>query len=310
MSRFALTAALLLVAPGALAQAVTRPVVTASAGYLRGPDFYDDEGNAEGGNSTLTAFSLRLGAEAPVYRRDRVTVSGGGRLSAASLRLENLGGGGLRLQSVEAYGRVGTRDASVLLGASLDLGKGLYEQSDSFHPNSDGQNAVFAQLRGEIDAGPACLFAEADGALTFTSRSAFTLTAMDGRETDIPVDIDNGDLFGVQVGASASVGPLEVGLAAFYAGRTDGTYSLAAAIPDGFPTGFPATQPIQTPYEEALGIIPSVSYRAPGGRLVVRAEGAVSGFALMENTPVGFTLSGKNGWTTRPAVTLSASVGL
>ena len=171
---------------------------------------------------------------------------------------------------------------------------------------------MFAQLRGEVAAGPASLFAQADGALTFTDRSTFAFSDAVGNQTDVAIDVDNGDLYGVQVGASVPVGPVEVGLAAFVAGRTAGSVSY----PDGFPPGLdgfpdpPREQEIQTPYRSAVGLIPSVAYRAPGGRLVARLDGAVSGFALMENTPVGITLAGREGWVTRPALTLSASVSL
>lgn len=57
-----------------------------------------------------------------------------------------------------------------------------------------------------------------------------------------------------------------------------------------------------------------MTYRAPGGRLALRADGSFTGYVGLEDIPLGFTLSTgggpDDGPDVRPAVTVSASVGL
>ena len=75
MSRLALAAALLLAAPAALAQAVTRPTVSVSAGAMRAvfegvsitPDGPGESSEAR------TFYMAALGGEVPVYARGPLT---------------------------------------------------------------------------------------------------------------------------------------------------------------------------------------------------------------------------------------------
>ena len=126
----------------------------------------------------------------------------------------------------------------------------------------------------------------------------------------VDLAVDTGDPYGVQVGAAVPAGPVVLGLAVFYAARTEGRFEYLDGVPDGFPDDVPAVQPVSYGYREAFGVIPSVEYRAPGGRLRARLEGAFSEFYAMENVPVGITLSGESGPVTRPAATLRGGVGL
>ena len=299
--------------PAALAQAVTRPTVTALAGVLRATRGYDGFGDTSGGFATVTALSVGLGGEVPFLRRGALTASAGARLSAASYGLD-LGdgatfGGDLRLQAFDVYGRLGTDRASARLGVSLDLGRGLYDQAESFNVSSDGQHALVGQLRGEVPAGPVLLFARADVSLTTADELQVLVNSVeDPVGTLVDVAVDTGDIYGVQVGASVPAGPVVLGLAVFTAGRTEGRLEYPDGVLERY--GFPAVQPVQYGYGRAFGVIPSVEYRAPRGGLTVRAEGSFSDFYAMENVPVGITLAGENGAVTRPALTVSVGVGL
>ena len=307
--------------PEALAQAVTRPTITVSAGVLRAPDAYDQEGNTSGESeafdaATTVSYSVGLGAEVPLLLRGGATVSAGARLTAASYGIQfedDTFGGDLVPQNLMVYGRAGTSQASALLGVALDLGLNFYDQlgGSTRDVNSDGQHALVGQLRGEIPAGPARLHAQADASLTFADETQLLINSIED-PVGVPVDvaIDTGNPYGVQVGAAVPAGPVVLGLAVFYAARTEGRFEYLDGVPDGFPDGVPAVQPVNYGYREAFGVIPSVEYRAPGGRLRARLEGAFSEFYAMENVPVGLTLSGASGPVTRPAATLRVGVEL
>lgn len=331
MARLTLAAALLLAAPTVLAQAVTRPAVTVTAGILRSSDFYNEQGDTTDDFAKTRSFSASLGAEAPVWRRAGQTVSAGATLTLASysLVLNSPDGpdvdpldGRLRPQRLDVFGRIGNTWASALLGASLNLGRDPNDFDIEFDPeaspdnappyyfNSDGQHAITAQLRGAYPAGRVRLTGQIDAALTFTNR--VTVPVFDFNSPDTPsssdtdIDVDNGNPVSMHLGADVLVGPVTVGLAGFYAYRSEGSVEYV----DGAPAGFPAIQPNQLGYRSALGLIPSVAFRTPDGRVTVRAEGAFSDFYAMEGTPVGLTLSGEFGPVARPALTLSASIGL
>lgn len=332
-----LAAALLLAAPAALAQAVTRPVVSVSAGVLRSSDFYDVEGNATDDAARTRSFAASLGAEAPVLRRGDLAVSAGALFALASYSViigdpdgpdfEPLDGA-LRPQRLDLFGRVGNAQISALLGASLNLGRDPYDfdyiEFDPEMPpddiptygfNSDGQHAVIAQISGAYPLGPVRLVGQADAALTFANR--ISTPVFDNLDPDDPtppifaeIDVDGGDLFSGRLGVEVPVGPIAVGLAGFYASRTTGSFRYVDGVPPGFPPDVPAEQSEPFGYRSVAGLIPSVAFRTPDGRVAVRAEGAFSSFYTMEGAPVGITLSGKDGPVARPAVTLSASVGL
>lgn len=331
MPRLVLAAAFLLAAPAVLAQAVTRPVVTVSAGVLRSTEIYNEDGNTSGNALAIRAASASLGAEAPVWRRGGTTVSAGAALVASSYGLffdsgDALLEGRLRPQRLDVFGRVGNAWVSALLGASLNLGRDPYDSDAEFDPeaspddappyyfNSDGQHAVIAQVRGAYPLGRVRLTGQIDAALTFTNRITEPVFDFNSPGTpsssDTDIDVDNGNPVGVRLGAEVPVGPVTVGLAGFYGFRSEGSVEYIDGVPPGFPPGFPAVQPNQFGYRSALGLIPSVAFRTPDGRVTVRAEGAFSDFYAMEGAPVGLTLSGEFGPVARPALTLSASVGL
>ncbi len=315
MSRLAAAAVLLFAAPAVLAQAVTRPTVTVSAGALRASTSYSQGGDVLDGLGA-TAFSTSLGAEAPVWQRDATTVSAGATLVAASYAIPLDGGGTLldgriRPQRLDVFGRVGTEQASALIGVSVNLGRDVTDfdgPDEPFAFNSDGQNAVIAQLRYKVPAGRASLFAQVDAAFVPATRETFQVieTNPDGSGSGVltarTADIDNGSPLGFQFGASVPAGPVSLGLSLFYATRTEGTFRIVGDEAPAFSN--------QLGYRNALGLIPSVAYRKPGGRVAVRAEGSFSDFFSMERTPVGLTVSGDRGPVVRPAVTVRVSVGL
>ncbi len=327
MRHLVLSAGLLLFTPAALAQAVTRPVVTVSAGVLRSSETYDEQGNTNDAMLQSRSFSVSFGAEVPVWNRRGTTVSAGATLVAASyeLRLEDDGGalldGRLRPQRLDAFGRVGNARASALLGVSLNVGRDLYdvdyaatvEETGLFDVNSDGQHAAVAQVRGAYPLGRARVTGQVDAALTFASRAA--VPVLDVGNPDAPfmlvdLEVDNGSPLSARLGVDVPVGPVVLGLAGFYASRSEGTVRFVDGVPPGFPPGYPAEQPNQFGYRRAVGLIPSVTVRTPDRRVTVRAEGSFSDLYAMENAPVGITLAGTSGFVTRPALTVSASVGL
>lgn len=319
MTRLSIALTALLLVAGlpseARGQAVTRPTLTASAGVLRAPRSYDETGDSSGDFLTATARSVGLGGEVPVLRSGALTASAGARLGAASYGIDfgdgDTSGGDLRLQSLDVYVRLGNDRASARLGGSLNLGRSLYDQAETFNINSDGQHALVGQLRGELPAGPALLFARADGSVVFARTSQVRITSIeDPAGTLVDVAVNTGDLYGVQVGASVPAGPVVLGLAVFTAGRTEGRFEYLDGVPEGAPAWFLAVRPVAYGYREAFGVIPSVEYRAPGGELTLRAEGSFSDFYAMENVPVGITLAGENGAVTRPALTVSVDVEL
>lgn len=312
-------AALLAAAPSiATGQAVTRPVVTLSAGYLHAPEIYDEAGSTDGPNATGSAIGLGLSGEAPVLRRGGLTASAGARLTFASYGLdlggtgESTVGGDVRPQNLDLYGRLGNERASGMLGVSLNLGRDQYDESDTFNINGDGQHAVVGQLRGEAPAGRVRLFAQADASITLASDGELRLTTVGDPDQSVTyaLTFDEGDLYGVQAGAAVLVGPVELGLAAFYAARTSPSREFPDGVPPGFPPGSEDVAVFPFGYTRALGLVPSVVYRAPAAPVVVQLDGSFSGFYSMEGVPVGLTLSGENGPVTRPAVTLSVGVGL
>lgn len=296
-----LTIALLLaaIAPAVQAQAVTRPTATLSAGYLRNTGFYDDDGNETQDDTRITSTSLRLAVEAPIYDSGSVTVSAGGRLGASGFGYN--GDGALRPQNVDIYGRVGTARASVRLGVAVDIGQNAYEDPSY---NSDGQSAVTVQLRGERPAGRVLVFGQADAA--FTIPATFDLQFGDNPPVARPVRIDNGDLFGAQAGASVGLGPVSLGVAAYYATRTGGRVEILDPTPDD--EG--ASGPLESQYRYSVGLIPSLQYRSPTGRVVVRAEGSFSDYLSTESIPLGLSLAGRGVQVVRRAATLSVGVGL
>lgn len=308
MFRSAALVLLASLATEALAQAVTHPTVTASAGAMRA--VFTSERVTSNGREEFAdvreLFAVGLGGEIPVVTRNRLTASTGIALRAAS----DVFGEKFRVQNLNAYGRLGTAQGSALLGVSIDLGDGLF--GSGFAVNSDGQHALFGQLRGEAPAGPVVLFAQAEGSITFATTQQILFTTIDDPDVRIPADskIDNGDSYSVQFGAVYPVGPVSLGLAVLYAARTSGTLEYVEDEIPGIPAEFLGKQEFQYGYSEALGFIPSVAYRTRDERVTVRVEGSFSGYFSMENIPVGITWTNENGPKTRPAVTLSVSVGL
>ncbi len=318
MSRLALAVALLLAAPAVLAQAVTRPTVTASAGLMRGV-FENTAGSPEGPSAvsdTRMFYAVGLGGELPVVARGPLTASVGVMGRAAT----DVFSGGLSPQSVAVYARLGSAQASGLLGVALDIGGGFFESDNTSGINSDGQTAVVAQLSGGVPAGPARLFAQVDGAFAIPTNEEALVNSPDDLEgRTYPVRIDTGHQGSVQVGAAVPAGPVEVALAVFVAGRTEGSYRFTDDVPPPVETGSgtfvtPRETPFQLGYTRTVGLIPSVTYRAPGGRLSLRVDGSFTGYFGLEDIPLGFTLSTGDGLDAgpdvRPAVTASASVGL
>lgn len=316
MLRFAALVLLTSLPLGVRAQVPTRPVVTVSAGYLRAPDRYDRGGETSGNALPATATSVAIAAEVPIGLVSGRRVSAGAAVRAASYELEFSGGddvsGDLRPQRLDLFGRIGTTEASARIGVSVDLGQSIYAYEGSF--NSDGQHALVAQIRGETPSGRLRLFAQLDASLTLPANITVLYGSEDPRDEPTPyaVEIDNGDPYGFQVGATGPLGPVVVGLAAFYASRTAGQLEYTDGAPPG-PAGFPdepAIQPFEFGYYRVIGLVPSVTYTAPSGRLSVRAEGSFSDLYTMEGFPVGITLSGESGPVTRPAVTLSVGIEL
>lgn len=320
MPRLVLAAALLLAAPATLAQAVTEPVVTVSAGVLRAVfqgTFVTPDGSTRDSDAR-TFYAASIGGEVPVHSLfGLVTASAGARLRAAS----GVFGGGLAPQSASLYARVGTEAVSGLLGLSVDLGDGLFNSGGSSGINSDGQTAILAQLSGGVPAGPVQVFAQIDGAFALPTSEEILVG---GPDPDIgaqayPVQVRTGHQGSAQVGASVPAGPLEVGLALVVAGRTEGSFRYTNGAPtlidtDGEPIVFSQDNPVRLGYTSTVGLVPSVTYRSPVGRLALRLDGSFTGYYGTENTPLGFTLSNDDGLDAgpdvRPAVTFSASVGL
>ena len=295
-----------------LAQAVTRPTVTASASAVRAVFVGTriTSTTREEFDEARGLFALGLDGEVPILSRERLTASAGVALRAAS----DVFGEQFRPQSLNVYGRLGTAQTSALLGVSVDIGGGPFDSGSAI--NSDGQHAILGQLRGEAPVGPVRLFAQADGSIVLPYGAEILVTSrddQDGRPYD--VDVDGGNLLGIQAGAMVPLGPVEAGLALFYATRAEGSYAFTGDAPSfdspqGEPFEVPSSMPIQLGYSEALGLIPSVAYRMPDERMTVRLEGTFSGYAQMENVPIGVTWTSENGPKTRPAVTVSVGVGL
>lgn len=316
MLRPALAAALLLTAPVTFAQAVTRPTVTASAGIMRTVaevvSTSPSGGRVEYDGRTF--YAATIGGEAPVYGvSPLVTASVGARVRAVSAAFD----GGLAPQSATVYARLGTAAASGLLGVALDIGSGLFESGNTSPINSDGQTAIIAQLSGGIPAGPARLFAQLDGAFALPTSGELPITTPDPDSPDGGVyqyRVNTGNQGSIRLGASVPAGPVEVALALVVAGRTEGSYRFTdVVLPDGGtnPGGIEIGQefPVQLGYSRTVGLIPSLTYRAPGGRLMLRAEGSFTGYFQLEDMPLGVTLSSAGGPEVRPAVTVSASLG-
>ena len=304
MSRLSLAAALLLVAPAAVAQAITRPVVTASAGTMRAAFPFSDG---------RTFYAVGLGGEFPVAARGPLTVS----LGAAGRAASDVFGGSIRPQSVMLFARLGTAQASGRLGVALDLGSGFFEPDNTSGINSDGQTAVVAQLSGTQPIGGVRAFGAVDAALALaTGGEAFITSREDVGGQRYPLRVSAGHQGSIRAGAAVPVGPVEVAVAVFAAGRTEGFVRYTSdALPlvegdDGTLAPAERESPFQLGYTRTVGLVPSVIYRAPGGRLTLRADGSYAGYFTMEDTSLGVTLSSENGPSVRSAVTLSASVGL
>ena len=309
-----LSAACLLSAPAARAQAVTRPTVTASAGVMRAV-FETRSFSPDGGDVTedvRTFYAVWLGGEVPVYARGPLTASVGAAGRAASDAFSREIGP----QSVALYARLGTAQASGRLGVALDVGGGLFESGNTSGINSDGQTAIVAQVSGGVPAGRARLFAQVDAAFALpTDEEILVNTPEDLEGRPYPVRVRTGHQGGLQVGASVPAGPVEVALAVFAVARTEGSFRVTGDVPPPVQTGSgtfvtPRESPLQLGYSQAVGLVPSVTYRAPGGRLALRVDGSFSGYFSLEDVPLGFTVSSEDGPDVRPAVTVSASVGL
>lgn len=211
MPRLALATAFLLAVPAilaqaALAQAVTRPVVSVSAGVMRGvfdvvsvsPDGRDVTSDAR------TFYAVGVGGEVPVVSRGELTASAGAMGCAAS----DVFGGGFRPQSVTLYARLGTAGASGLLGVALDVGSGFFGSGFS----SDGQTAVVAQLSAGRQAGRVRLFGQLDGALALPTDEEILVNSLDDLDgRPYAVRVNAGHQGSVRVGASVPAGPVELG---------------------------------------------------------------------------------------------------
>lgn len=318
MLRPALAAALLLGAPAALAQSVTRPTVTVSAGVMR--TVSETVSSSPGGTSVgylgQTFYAASIGGEVPVYDlHGLLTASVGGSVRAAS----GLFGGDFALQSACLYTRVGTDRVSGLLGVAADVGNGIFESGNTSGINSDGQTAILAQLSGSVPAGPGRVFGQIDGAFALPTRDAILVTTSPDPDgiagQPYPVQVRTGHQGSARLGAAVPVGPVEVALAVVVAGRTEGSYRFADALPPPIETSsgpltFSRDNPFQFGYSSTIGLIPSVTYRTPDERLTLRIDGSFTGYSNMEDTPLGFSLASEDGPETRPAVTISASFGL
>lgn len=206
-------------------------------------------------------YSAGLGGEIPLYARGALTASVGAAGRAASAVF----GGGFSPQSVSLYARLGTAQASGRLGVSLNIGGGLFGSESTFGINSDGQTAVTGQLSGSVPAGPARLFAQADGALALPTDETILVNSQEDTEgRPYPLRVNAGHQGGVRIGVSVPSGPVELALAVGVAGRTEGSYRFTGDLPPPVQTGsgttaFPRETSFRLGYARTVGLVPSVT---------------------------------------------------